>query len=70
MKLTKTQFKHALSQMLQMAKDDGTFQSHQMKQGLEGLTTSWTCRFDSATLFEQTGLTTGKKLFFLSTCNN
>lgn len=68
-KLTKKQFKLALGQMFQNSKDD-LFESYTVSKEFKGLTTSWTCRFDSAKLFNSHGLTTGKTVFFLTTCKN
>lgn len=70
MTLTEKEFKSALSQMRQLSKDDGTFESHTLKTDLAGLTDTWTCKFDDSRLFDEFGLATGTQLHFLSTCNN
>lgn len=62
-------FELILGQIRQTQKDD-VMQSLRVSQGLEGLTDSWTCRFDDSKLHQRTGLTTGKTLHFLTVCQN
>jgi hypothetical protein len=69
MKRNEEWFRSVLSQMRQLAKNDGTFDDFQVKNPVDP-NNSWTCRFDDANLFDKTGLTTGKTLFFLTVCNN
>ena len=66
---TKQEFRLIISQTRDIHSEN-IFTAHRFKNAIEGITDTWTNRFDSAELFNKAGLTTGQELHFFNTCNN
>ena len=67
--MNKQEFNNYVFDQLRDLTEDEVFNNHRVKNPLNSLTWSYNNRFDSADLFDKTGLTTGDN-HFLTTCNN